>query len=58
MPTLKRRTQPWRVNSLGTYLDLKLLAVRFFESFRKKSQFLLVYYTSGEDSVYLLGDLG
>lgn len=58
MPTLKRRTQPWRVNSLGTYLDLKLSAVRFFESFKKKSQFLRVYYTSGEDSVYLLGDFG
>lgn len=47
-----------RVNSLGTYLDLKLSAVRVFESFKKKSQFLYVYYTSGEDSVYLLGDFG
>lgn len=64
MPTLKRRTQPWRVNSLGTYLDFFKnfisLSYQLWDSLNpsRKSQFLRVYYTSGEDSVYLLGDFG
>lgn len=58
MPTLKRRAQSWRMNIVGTYLDFKLSAVRLFEPFRKKSQFLCICFTSKEDSVYLFGDFG